>query len=137
MPHDPELIAEIRSWLVKARDDLEAAHRCLEGGKPLTSIAAFHAQQATEKSFKAFLTFHSVDFEKTHNLEVLGQKCVAVEAGLEPVSRAVAFMTGYAIEPRYPGTLDDPDEQEDHRALELAHGLVNAILTLLPDAAKT
>lgn len=77
MRDDPELFAETLGWLHKARDDLEASRRCLEDPVPLCAVTAFLAQQAVEKALKAFLTFHQVDFEKTHNLDVLGQKCVA------------------------------------------------------------
>jgi hypothetical protein len=35
MPHDPELVDETREWLLKARDDLEAAERLLSLGRLL------------------------------------------------------------------------------------------------------
>lgn len=69
MPHDPELVAETRSWLVKGKMDLDAAAFELTAVPPFTGDVVFHAQQSAEKAFKAFLTWHSSPFRKTHNLE--------------------------------------------------------------------
>jgi HEPN domain-containing protein len=103
MPHDPSLVAETRDWLIKASQDLEAAERLLTGGPPLPSHAAFNAQQAAEKAQKAFLTWHKHPFTKTHDLGALGGDCVAIDPTLSTVSSAVAPISGYAVEPRYPG----------------------------------
>jgi HEPN domain-containing protein len=55
MPLDPAVASEVRAWLQKAADDLEVAARCLAAAPLLTGPAAFHAQQAAEKSLKGFL----------------------------------------------------------------------------------
>lgn len=39
----------------KARNDLAAAERLLEGAQPLTDIVSYHCQQAAEKALKAYL----------------------------------------------------------------------------------
>jgi len=46
------------------------------------------AQQAAEKALKALLTFHQKDFEKTHNLDELGQQCVAVARSLAGIAQS-------------------------------------------------
>jgi HEPN domain-containing protein len=68
MPHDPELVAETRSWLAKARQDLGAATHLFGANPPFLADIVFHAQQGVEKSFKGFLTWGSTTFRKTHNL---------------------------------------------------------------------
>lgn len=64
MPPDAERIGEIREWLTKAQTDLSAGRHLLLADKPFTGDAAFHAQQATEKTLKAFLSWHDVPFGK-------------------------------------------------------------------------
>ena len=38
---------------------------------PITDTAGFHAQQAVEKTFKAYLVWRGCEFEKIHDLRTL------------------------------------------------------------------
>jgi len=42
MPHDPALVEDARSWLVRASLDLRAAQHDLEASPPLRADAVFH-----------------------------------------------------------------------------------------------
>jgi HEPN domain-containing protein len=136
MPLDRALTAETRGWLEKACEDLEASGRCLGGPTPLCAVAAFLAQQAAEKTFKAFLTFHQVDFEKTHNLDELGQKCTAISGSLAAIAARTAPPTRYAVEARYPGPWGSPSEEDASDALNLAKQLYAQVVPLLPTDAR-
>jgi HEPN domain-containing protein len=85
MPYDPELVAEAKSWLVRAAQDLGAAAHEFKADPPFLADIVFHAQQAVEKSMKAFLTWHSTPFRKTHLLEELGESCLTLDSTLRPV----------------------------------------------------
>ncbi len=56
----------VQEWIAKAEQDLKAAEALLLGEPPLTYPSCFHSQQAAEKYIKAFLTWHQVEFPKTH-----------------------------------------------------------------------
>lgn len=136
MPHDPELVAETRSWLVKGKMDLDAAAFELTALPPFTGDVVFHAQQAVEKAFKGFLTWHSTPFRKTHNLEEIGQSCVEIDATLQAfVDRAVP-LTKYAWKYRYPGEPEEPTRDEADGALALAREVYEAILACLPEEVR-
>lgn len=82
MPHDPARVAEARAWLLKARKDLDAADYELRADPPFSDDIAFHAQQAVEKTLKAFLSWHGIPFRKTHNLVELGGACCRIDPTL-------------------------------------------------------
>ena len=132
MPHDPELAAETRGWLAKAALDLRAGDHSFTAVPPLVDDIVFHAQQAAEKCFKAFLTWHQVPFRKTHSLEELGEQCLAIDASLRgTVDRAVP-LTEYAWKFRYPAEVATPTEDEARAALSDARAVSDAVLARLP-----
>lgn len=132
MPHDPELVAETRAWFVKASQDLGAAQHEFKAEPPFLTDIVFHAQQAAEKSFKGFLTWHSTPFRKTHNLDEIGEQCLRHDPSLKAtVDRAVP-LTRYAWEFRYPGDAEEPTREEAEKALALAREVLDAVLQRLP-----
>jgi len=136
MPHDPERIAEVRSWFQKASDDLRAAAFELTAVPPLTADIVFHTQQAVEKAIKGFLSWHDRPFRKTHNLVEIGGTAVAVDSALEPLLRRAAPLTEYAWRFRYPGDMDEPPAEEAREALGIAREVFDALLSRLPVEVK-
>ena len=132
MPLDPARIADVRSWIQKASEDLRAASFQLSADPPFLSDIAFHAQQASEKSMKGFLAWHDRPFGKTHNLVELGRACTSVAVDLEPVLRKAAPLTEYAWKFRYPGDPDGPSLDEAQMALATAREVFEAIVSALP-----
>lgn len=136
MPHDPALIAETRAWLSKAAKDLAAAQYELLATPPFAEDVLFHAQQAVEKSLKAFLTWHGNPFRKTHNLVELGEACAGIDTTLEPSLRRAAPLTEYAWKFRYPGNVEEPTSDEAAAALSTAIDVYGIVLDRLPDQVK-
>jgi HEPN domain-containing protein len=120
MPHDPALVAEVGSWLSKAGKDLAAAAYELVADPPFADDIAFHAQQAAEKSLKAFLSWHGVPFRKTHNLIELGEACCQIDG------------SEYAWKFRYPGDPEDATAEEAAGALATAREVFDTVLRCLP-----
>lgn len=96
MPHDPARVADTRGWLRKADNDLRAAEHDRTARPPLLGDLTFHAQQTAEKAFEAFLAWHDKPFRKTHNLEELGEACLALDRSLKPVVDRAVPLTQYA-----------------------------------------
>lgn len=128
----PEKAAAVRGWLSKAANDLRGAHIDLDADPPLIEDALFHCQQAAEKSLKAFLTSRDTPFKKTHDLDELGHACLVLDGSLKENLSAVATLTVFAWEFRYPGDAQVPSMQETREYLALANQLYAAILTRLP-----
>jgi len=132
MPHDPALIAEARAWLSKAGKDLAAAQWELQADPPFADDIVFHAQQASEKSLKAFLSWHRVPFRKTHNLIELGEACCRIDGSLDPLLRRAAPLTEYAWRFRYPGDPKEATAKEAAEALGTAREVFEAVRRRLP-----
>lgn len=63
--------------------------------------ACFHAQQSVEKSLKAVLTLHQVDFPRTHNLEALARLVVDLGIATPLTLRDLRRLNPYAVDFRY------------------------------------
>jgi HEPN domain-containing protein len=136
MTPDPELIAETKAWLAKARTDLRAASHEFTADPPLVEDIVFHAQQAVEKCFKAFLAWNSVAFRKTHSLEELGEACLQLEPALRPLVDRAVPLTEYAWKYRYPGEEEAPSVEEAQEASAIAREVYDAITIRLPPKAR-
>lgn len=138
MGPDDARLQDAHAWLAKAELDLKAAaHEMTAPAEELWGDVMFHSQQAAEKALKAFLAWHDVPFRKTHNLEKLGQQCVALDATLQTVADQAAPLTEYAWRFRYPGETDDPDRAEAGKAVVAARSVYDAIVTRLPPKTRT
>ncbi len=130
-------LQDVRAWLSKAELDLRAArHEVSAPAEALWGDVMFHAQQAAEKSMKAFLAWHDVPFRKTHNLEELGHECAALDTTLAPVAGQAAPLTEYAWKFRYPGEIDEPDRARAEEALATARNIFEEILARIPASAR-
>lgn len=101
----------------------------------MTDDVVFHAQQAAEKAFKAFLVWHQRTFRKTHSLEELGEQCLDIDLSLKPVVDRAVPLTEYAWKFRYPGDLEEPLRMEADEALSVASATYEAVLARLPAEA--
>jgi len=124
-----ELVAQ---WLRRADDDLRMAELALECHPPVCWGAAFHAQQAAEKLLKGLLTFHAVEFEKTHQIDYLLDLCTAVEPRADGLRPAAIKLTDFAVESRYPLPGREPSEPESREALDIARDVRRFVHELLP-----
>lgn len=135
MPHDPVRVADTRAWIQKAANDLRAAEVDRAAEPPLLGDAVFHCQQTVEKALKALLTWYDRPFRKTHNLEELGEACLALDASLRSLIDRAVPLTQYAWKYRYPGDADEPATAQVDTAHEVARDALTAIRERVPPEA--
>ncbi len=110
----------VRQWLLKAEEDLNAAKSLLSYGQTFISTVCFHSQQASEKYLKAFLTYHQVEFPKTHDIGELLDLAASVNEKLSQSLSDIILLTDYGVDTRYPGDFPSVSEQEAQQAVQLA-----------------
>ena len=117
MPEQPAP-GSAADWLRRAHSDLSLASIALPQGV-LYSELCFHAQQAAEKSIKAVLIHHGIEFRKVHDLDYL-ITLLPLQAPLPPEAEDIVGLTGYAVMFRYPGDYEDITVEEYREAIQLA-----------------
>jgi HEPN domain-containing protein len=102
-----------RQWVDKAEADYAAALLLRRSRKKHTrDIVCFHLQQCVEKYLKARLQEAAIAFPKTHDLERLLDLAVPLEPMWASLRPAMAAITDYAVEVRYPGRTIAPAEAQ-------------------------
>jgi HEPN domain-containing protein len=90
-------------WINKAKKDLLVVQREMREEDPVFDAVCFHSQQAVEKYLKAFLQENEIYFEKTHDLEILCEKCKNTLPEIEEIKEKLIKLSSYSVEVRYPG----------------------------------
>lgn len=114
-------------WLKNALDDLRSAEVLLKEG--LFNMTCFHAQQASEKLFKALIAVHHQEIPRTHNLSRLYTICEQLlGAELHVDEEGLLYLNDVYIDSRYPsdfGVLPSgqSDKKDAEKAFEYANGL--------------
>jgi HEPN domain-containing protein len=118
-----------------ARDDLELIQEIIHN-ETLTNLAAFHSQQAIEKSFKSILEEYDGNVPRMHNLETLLPKVnrhvIFIDAELE----LLEDLDKLYIDSRYPGDFGllpngKPTVDEAKKFYELALLIYKAVAVAL------
>src|ERR1051325_7430023 len=93
-----------REWVDKAEADFATALLLRKSRKKHSrDIVCFHLQQCVEKYLKARLEEAGIVIAKTHDLEKLLNHVLPVEPLWSTLRPALAAITDYAVEVRYPG----------------------------------
>jgi len=118
-----------RALLQKAANDLVAAQATLTTGKALDTVC-FHAQPAVEKSLKAALALHDVEYPWRHDLGELMELVKPLMPAIVPFENRIINMTPFAVEIRYDAEFD-PSSEKAGEALDTAtevHKLIGSII---------
>lgn len=123
----------VRQWLERAQIDLRSASADLSVQPPITEDACFHAQQAVEKTLKAYLVSHGVEPEYTHQIERLVEQCGQLDPSFVGLHEAADLLTDYAVRFRYPYFGPSPDLAKARLAMEAARRVWEFVVVKLPD----
>jgi len=104
-----------KEWFAKAENDLKSAEIILEDPQPPTDTACYHCQQAVEKYLKGLLTYHQIEFIKTHDLDYL-YKLAVEKINLHDYREDILSLNKYAIEARYPADIPVIYSMEEAKA---------------------
>jgi HEPN domain-containing protein len=123
----------VKQWLTLADDDLRLAELTMKDTEPVYWAAAFHSQQAAEKSLKAFLAYNEFHVEKTHDIEFLVKLCMKFSPEIEQFIETGAALSEYAVETRYPAARFEITKIKAEKAVKGARGIYEFILNALPN----
>lgn len=122
-------INAVNAWFKKAENDLRTAEYTMTMDAPPYDTVCFHAQQCAEKYMKGFLTFHEIDFPKTHSIEDLVLLCKDISLSLESEIGDVEVLSIYAVEARYPSEMYyEIPEEKAYEAIEFAKKVKSVVL---------
>lgn len=121
----------VRQWSMKAEEDFNAAKSLITYGQAFLSTVCFHSQQAAEKYLKAFLTYHQVEFPKTHDIDELLDLVARVDNDLSESLRDVIVLTNYGVDVRYPGDFPDVTSNAAQQAIAMAEKVRRSVLESL------
>jgi len=105
----------VKASFKKAENDLLTAEHTMTLKEPPADTVCFHAQQCAEKYLKGFLTFHAIEFPKTHALESLLLLCQRVAPEIGSEIEDIEILSGYGVEVRYPDEIYYDIPEEDAR----------------------
>ena len=119
----------------KAKQDLSA----LRGMKDKTIFAeeifGFHAQQAVEKSLKAWLALIGVDFPLIHDLEELFALLKDQGQAVPDIFQSLVDLTDFSVQFRYDTYIDFEDELDRDEIIQKVQNFVDHVEQLLNNAS--
>lgn len=127
---NPERKEIVRRWYRKAANDLAYAELGLNSGETFHAGAAYHCQQAAEKSIKALLCLSGVNPPKNHDLVRLIELLLP-SLDFSEFMQAAEFLTPMATEFRYPGEQEQPTKSDAEKSLKFAGMIFSAAETLI------
>ena len=93
---------DVKEWMQIADEDLYSAKALNELVRRPLEIICYHCAQAVEKYLKAFLIYHDVIPQKTHDLNFLHKICFEIDNNFETIEHLCFFLNKFANDIRYP-----------------------------------
>ncbi len=97
-----------KDWLGLANIYLIGSKALLEMDERFLALSSFHAQQAAEKSLKAYLVFHSIRVPKSHDIGDLLALIELKDKSFSDLLKSCEILSDYAVAYRYPDAQKNP-----------------------------
>ena len=120
-----------KAWLAKAANDMLNIENNVSADNIPWDTVCFHAQQAAEKTIKAFLAFHSLSITRTHDLVALLSQAAEINPELGQLRVSCQKLNYYAVSSRYPDDLFEPDESEGREMVKISQEIQTTIQEVL------
>jgi HEPN domain-containing protein len=120
----------LRQWMAKAEHDLITAKLIIDNSPIVLDIACFHCQQAVEKYLKTFLIYHSIDFPRTHNLDLLLESCSTLDDSFTDLD--LKNLEDFAVRGRYPHDFLLPELDETLEFYRIAEAVKDLVVSKIP-----
>jgi len=118
----------VLKWIKKANEDLLLVEKEIKTEDALNNLIAFHLQQFVEKYLKAFLISKKVKPEKTHNIDILLNKCKEMDNDfIVFFESTLPELTDCAIQVRYPDVDFSVDMEFNKEVLKIVYSLKKLI----------
>ncbi len=117
----------VQLWLAKAQSDLLNIANNLAAHRVPWDTVCFHAQQAAEKTLKAFLVSHGSRPPRTHDCVALLEWCAQYDPSLAEHRATCVDLGQFAVAPRYPFPGEGPTREEGTSLARQARDLVRTI----------
>lgn len=125
-------LADTARCLRYAEEDLITAKTLLTQSHVPPRQSCWHAQQAAEKALKAALIFLQIDFQRTHNLNVL-QDLLPDSWQLKTAQLSLGDLNRWAVEARYPADMQEITTADASKAVEQARSVWTSVSTALTE----
>jgi len=120
-----------RNLLSSAQKDLKAIRNMTDSGIFADEVFGFHAQQAVEKTLKAWVALLGGQYPFVHDLDALLNTLQKLGADVDAL-RSLVELNAFAVQFRYEA-FESPDEPLDRRSVTVeAVALFQKVLALLP-----
>ncbi len=121
-----------RAWLEKAAHDFLNIENNLVAADIPWDTVCYHAQQAAEKTLKAFLVARGANLSRGHDLVVLLAACARLEPNLADLEEDCARLNAYSVGVRYPDDVFEPLKTDGIDAHSAARKISARIRALMP-----
>ena len=124
-----------RLMQTKAKQDLSALRGMMDKTIFAEEIFGFHAQQAVEKSLKAWLALIGVNFPLIHDLEELFALLKDQGQAVPDIFQSLVDLTDFSVQFRYDSYIDFEDELDRDEVIEKVQNFVDHVEQLLNNAS--